>query len=265
MDFKEKEKYNVYDLVDIVKVLRAPGGCPWDREQNHHSMRQNLIEETYEAVEAIDNEDTKLLKEELGDVLLQVVFHSIIEKEQGGFDIDDVADGVCKKLIVRHPHVFSDKKANTTEEALKNWDNMKMKTRSQKKQSEVLNGISRALPSLMRSQEIQKKAAKVGFDWKNVDGAFEKLDEEIKELKEAAKEGNSEHISEEMGDVLFSAVNVSRFLHTDAEETLYNACEKFISRFTAMENLAEEKNISIKESTLEELDQLWDEIKKSNK
>lgn len=160
MEFKEKDNYNVYDLVEVIRKLRSPGGCPWDIEQTHHSIRQNLIEETYEVIEAIDKEDTELLKEELGDVLLQVVFHSIIEEEQSSFNIDDVADGVCKKMIIRHPHVFSDVKADTTEQVLKNWDAIKMKTKSQNTQSEVLNGISRSLPSLMRSQKIQQKAAK---------------------------------------------------------------------------------------------------------
>ncbi len=264
MGFKEKDNYNVYDLVEVIRKLRSPGGCPWDIEQTHHSIRQNLIEETYEVIEAIDKEDTELLKEELGDVLLQVVFHSIIEEEQSSFNIDDVADGVCKKMIIRHPHVFSDVKADTTEQVLKNWDAIKMKTKSQNTQSEVLNGISRSLPSLMRSQKIQQKAAKVGFDWDNVDGATDKLTEEIEELKEAIQEGNSDHIEEELGDVLFSAVNVSRFVKVDAEKALYNACEKFISRFSKMERLANEENIKINETSLEALDELWEKAKKMN-
>lgn len=263
MDFEEKEKYNVYDLVEIVKILRAPDGCPWDKEQTHKSIRQEFIEETYEVVEAIDKESMEMLREELGDVLLQVVFHSVIEQEQGNFDIDDVADEVCKKMIIRHPHIFGDVKADTTEQVLTNWDNIKMQTKSQKSQSEVLDGISKALPSLMRSQKIQKKASKVGFDWDSIDGAFDKLEEEIAELKQAVANGNSENIADEMGDVLFSAVNVSRFAHTDAEEALYNACEKFISRFTKMEKLADERNISMSNSSLDELDSLWNEAKKN--
>lgn len=264
MDFKEKDNYNVYDLVEVIRKLRSPGGCPWDIEQTHHSIRQNLIEETYEVIEAIDKEDTELLKEELGDVLLQVVFHSIIEEEQSSFNIDDVADGVCKKMIIRHPHVFADVKADTTEQVLSNWDKIKMKTKSQNTQSEVLEGISRSLPALMRSQKIQQKAAKVGFDWDNVNGAADKLTEEIEELKEAIQEGNSDHIEEELGDVLFSAVNVSRFVKVDAEKALYNACEKFISRFSKMEKLANEENIKINETSLEALDELWEKAKKMN-
>ena len=264
IDFQFKDKYEFNDLVHIVKILRSPGGCPWDIEQTHQSIRENFLEETYEVIEAIDKEDTELLKEELGDVLLQVVFHSIIEEEQSSFNIDDVADGVCKKMIIRHPHVFSDVKADTTEQVLKNWDAIKMKTKSQNTQSEVLNGISRSLPSLMRSQKIQQKAAKVGFDWDNVDGATDKLTEEIEELKEAIQEGNSDHIEEELGDVLFSAVNVSRFVKVDAEKALYNACEKFISRFSKMERLANEENIKINETSLEALDELWEKAKKMN-
>lgn len=261
MDFKEKDSYNIYDLVEIIKILRAPGGCPWDIEQDHHSIRNNFIEETYEVIEAIDTDNTELLKEELGDVMLQVVFHTEIENEKSQFNIDDVADGVCKKMIVRHPHVFSDVTANTTDQVLKNWDAIKMKTKSQKTQSEVLNGISRSLPSLMRSQKIQQKAAKVGFDWENVDGAMLKLKEEIQELDEAISKGNSQHMEEELGDVLFSAVNVARFIKTDSEKALYNACEKFISRFSKMEKLASELNIKLDETSLEELDELWEKVK----
>ena len=182
MNFTEKENYNFNDLVEIVKILRAPDGCPWDREQTHKSIRSNFIEETYEAVEAIDTDDLDLLKEELGDVLLQVALHAEIESEQGTFDINDVCDGICKKLIIRHPHVFGDVNADTTEKVLKNWDAIKMKTKSQKTQTQAILSVSRALPSLMRSTKIQQKAAKVGFDWENVNGALDKLFEECEEL-----------------------------------------------------------------------------------
>lgn len=261
MEFTEKEKYNFYDLVEIVKTLRAPGGCPWDMEQDHHSIRQNFIEEVYEAIEAIDTEDTKLLKEELGDVLLQVVFHAEMESEKNSFDIDEVADGICKKLIIRHPHVFSNVKADTTDQVLKNWDAIKMKTKSQSSQSEVLKGISRSLPSLMRSQKIQQKAAKVGFDWDDVYGAMDKLNEELDELRDAIKENDNVHIEEELGDVLFSTVNIARFVHIDSEKALYNACEKFIRRFSKMEELANEKNIKMDKVALDVLDELWEQAK----
>lgn len=263
MDFQQKDRYTFDDLVQIVKILRAPGGCPWDREQNHHTIRRDFIEETYEVIEAIDTEDTQLLKEELGDVLLQVVFHADIEDDNGTFNINDVADDICKKMIIRHPHVFADVTAENTQQVLTNWDKIKMKTKSQKSQSEVLGSISKALPSLMRSQKIQQKAAKVGFDWDNVDGTLEKLDEEVEELKQAISAGDSANIEEELGDVLFSVVNVSRFVKTDSEKALYNACEKFISRFSKVEKLANERNINMADAGLEVLDSLWDEAKAS--
>lgn len=261
MEFKQKESYSFYDLVNIMKLLRAPGGCPWDIEQTHKSIRQNFIEETYEVIEAIDAEDKELLKEELGDVLLQVVFHAEIEEEKNSFNIDDVADGICKKLIIRHPHVFGDVKADTSEKVLKNWDDIKMKTKSQSEQSEAMDSVARSLPSLMRSQKIQQKAAKIGFDWKDIDGALAKLDEEIAEVKEAVTSGDTDAVEEEIGDVLFSAVNVSRFAKVDPEKALYNACEKFISRFKAMEKIASGRGINIRDANLNQLDDLWNQAK----
>lgn len=261
MEFVEKSKYNFNDLVEIVKILRAPGGCPWDREQTHKSIRQNFIEETYEAVEAIDTEDTELLKEELGDVLLQVAMHSEMESENGKFSIDDVCDGICKKLIVRHPHVFSDVDASTTSQVLKNWDAIKMKTKSQNTQTQAMQSVSKALPSLMRSTKVQQKAAKVGFDWDSVDGALEKLFEECDELKTAITNKDTDNQYEELGDVLFSAVNVSRFLKIDSEKALYDACDKFTNRFSKVENLCKERGIDMKTASLSELDSLWEEVK----
>ena len=265
MEFKEKESYNFDDLVAIMKPLRSPEGCPWDKEQTHSSIRQNLIEETYEAIEAIDTQDTALLKEELGDVLLQVVFHAEMESEKGAFSIDDVCDGICKKLIVRHPHIFSDVQADTSETVLKNWDAIKMKTKSQSTQGEVMQGVSKALPSLMRSTKVQQKASKAGFDWDNADGAFEKVEEELSELRSAYEQGDHAACEEELGDLLFSAVNVSRFVGADAERALYRACDKFISRFTAVERLAEESGLDMKKATLAQLDSLWEKVKECQK
>ena len=262
MEFEFKDKYSVDDLLKIMTVLRAPGGCPWDAEQNHKSIRSNFIEEVYEAIEAIDTDDSALLCEELGDVLLQVVFHTQMEKEAGRFDFDDVADGICKKLIVRHPHVFGDVKVNNSDDVLVNWDEIKKQTKSQKTQTDAIKSVSPALPALMRSAKVQKKAAKVGFDWDNVQGAIEKLEEEIAELKKAVASGDVQNQAEELGDVLFSAVNVSRFLDVEPEEALTRSTEKFISRFEVVEKLACERGIDMKESTLEELDALWDEAKK---
>lgn len=261
MNFKEKSEYNFNDLVEIVKILRSPNGCPWDREQTHKSIRSNFIEETYEAIEAIDTEDTELLKEELGDVLLQVALHAEMESEINSFTIDDVCDGICKKLIIRHPHVFGDVNADTTDQVLKNWDAIKMQTKSQKSQTQAMNSVSKALPSLMRSTKIQQKAAKVGFDWENVDGAMEKLFEECKELKTAIDNNDKDNQREELGDVLFSAVNVARFLGIDSEHALYDACDKFTDRFSMVERLANERGIDMKTASLSELDSLWDEVK----
>lgn len=261
MDFVEKSEYKFDDLVEIVKILRSPEGCPWDREQTHKSVRADFIEETYEVIEAIDTDDLDLLKEELGDVLLQVALHSEMESEKGTFNINDVCDGICKKLIIRHPHVFGNVNAETTDQVLKNWDAIKMQTKSQQTQTQAMESVSKALPSLMRSSKVQKKAAKVGFDWEKPEDALDKLMEECEELKAAIQNGDKENQIEELGDVLFSAVNVARLLKIDSEHALYDACDKFISRFSKVEALANERNIDMKNASLSELDSLWDEVK----
>ncbi len=264
MDLLNKEKYDFDDLIEIVRILRAPGGCPWDRAQTHSSIRSNFIEETYEAVEAIDTGDKELLKEELGDVLLQVALHAEMEREADSFDIGDICDGICKKLIVRHPHVFGDKSADNADQALTNWDAVKMQTKSQTTQTQAMQSVSKALPSLMRAEKIQKKAAKVGFDWDKAEGALESLTQECLELEAAVKSGDSGNQYEELGDVLFSAVNVSRFLGIDSEKALYDACDKFINRFSGVEALASERGIDMKTASIEQLNSLWDEVKKNN-
>ena len=264
MDFQEKSHYDFNDLINIVRILRAPGGCPWDMAQTHKSIRSNFIEETYEAIEAIDTDDPELLREELGDVLLQVAMHAEMENEENRFDINDVVNDVCKKLVVRHPHVFGDVNAENPEQALKSWHNAKMKTKSQKSQTEAMLSVSRSLPSLMRSTKLQQKAAKVGFDWESVDGALDKLFEECGELKAAIENNDPENQREELGDVLFAAVNVSRFLGIDSEHALYDACDKFTSRFSKVEKLAAERGINMESASLSELDSLWDEVKHTN-
>ena len=261
-EFKFKDKYNVYDLVDVIRALRSEGGCPWDIEQTHESIKKNLIEETYETIEAINKGDAEMLREELGDVLMQVVFHAQIEDEKGVFNIDDVADENCKKMIERHPHVFGEINVNSVDDVLTNWDAIKRKTKGQKTTSQAIDSVPRELPALMRADKIQSKAAKAGFDWTQVDGALERLYEEIGELKEAIANGNKDEISDELGDVLFSAVNVSRFVKVDAEEALTSSTDKFIGRFKKVEKLAEERGIDLKTSSLEVLDELWDEAKK---
>ena len=264
MDFHEKERYGIDDFLQIVKILRSPEGCPWDREQDHHSIRNGFLEETYEAVEAIDTEDPVLLQEELGDVLLQVVFHAQLEEEQGRFTFSDVVDGVAKKMVVRHPHVFGTVHAETSAEVLQNWDAIKKRTKAQKTQTDVLRGVSRALPALTRSEKLQKKAAKVGFDWPNAEGALEKVEEELAELRGAMEHGSEQDRWEELGDLLFSVVNAARFLQVEPEQALEQACDKFIARFARMETLAKQESLSLSEASAEEWNKLWESAKKSD-
>lgn len=259
VDFEMKDKYNVNDLVRIMEILRAPDGCMWDQAQDHHSIRQNFIEETYEACEAIDDNDTDHLKEELGDVLLQVVFHTQMEKEKGVFDLNDVADGVCKKLIFRHPHIFGDVKVGSTDEILSNWDDLKRKEKKQETDTSTLESVSKSLPSLIRAQKLQKKAAKVGFDWPDVSGALDKVEEELAEVR-AAINGNGD-IEEEIGDLIFAVTNVSRFVKVDSERAAEKTCNKFVRRFADMEKQAAAAGKNLSDLTLSELDALWDKAK----
>lgn len=260
-DFEFKAEYDFYDLVKIMSILRSPEGCPWDREQTHKSIRRDFIEECYEAIEAIDTDNRELLLEELGDVLLQVVFHSQIEAESGSFDADDVCDGICKKLIVRHPHVFGDVTAETSEAVLKNWDAIKMQTKSQSTLSQVMQSISPALPSLIRADKIQNKAKKAGFDFDSALAALDKLSEEVEELKSAIIAESSRQSYCELGDVLFSAVNVGRLLKLDCEKALGDTSERFISRFAKMEELCKNMNKEMSSLSLDELNSLWEQAK----
>ena len=264
-NFQFKDEYNIEDLINIVSILRSPNGCPWDREQSHKSIRRDFLEETYEVIEAINKDSEEMLREELGDVLLQVVFHSQIETEKGTFNFSDVANDICKKMIERHPHVFGSVVAKNSDDVLENWDAIKKQTKNQKTQTESMLSIPREFPALMRADKVQKKARKVGFDWDNFDDAFKKVDEESNELLEAIKENDENHIKEEYGDLLFALVNVSRFIKVDSEEALTNATDKFINRFSKVENLAKEKGIDMKKASLSELDRLWDIVKKSEK
>ena len=261
MKFQEKEFYGFEDLVAIMELLRAPGGCPWDREQDHKSIRNNLIEETYEAIEAIDTDDVALLREELGDVLLQVVFHARISEEAGDFNIGDVTDEICKKLIVRHPHVFGDVIAETSEKVLKNWDEIKKSRKKQTTQKQVMDSISSSLPALIRADKIGKKAAKVGFDFADTQGAMAKVREETEEVSRALEEKNADNIKEEIGDLLFAVVNLARKAGVDSEEALYNANAKFVTRFGKVEETAKARNIEMCAENMVQLDEIWDEIK----
>lgn len=260
--FECKNRYTMEDLLRIMELLRAPGGCPWDREQTHQSIRSNLLEETYEAIEAIDHQNMDDLKEELGDVLMQVVFHAQMEKEAGSFTFDDVVDGVCQKLVVRHPHVFGDVTATDSAQVLQNWDAIKRKTKGNKTQTDLLNSVPRALPALMRAEKVQGRAHRVGFDWPEVSGALQALRGETEELERAIQTGASDAVMDELGDVLFSAVNVARFVKADPEEALTGATDKFIRRFAVVERLAAERGRDLAASTLEQLDALWDEAKR---
>ena len=263
IDFQCKPSYTVGDLAQIVAILRAPGGCPWDREQTHASIRPNMLEEAYEVCEAIDQNDPDHLKEELGDVLLQVALHAQMERETGSFTLDDVADGICKKLIFRHPHVFGDVHAENADQALDAWDAMKRVEKSQTTYTDTLRAVARALPALWRAEKVQKKAKKAGFDWPNAQGAVDKLSEEIGELR-AAMAGQGD-VTEELGDLLFACVNVARFLAVDPEQSLTQATDKFTDRFARVEEKARAQGRDMKDMTLSQLDQLWEEAKRDLK
>ena len=261
VDFQYKDSYGVKDLEEIVRLLRAPGGCPWDAEQTHQSIRRNFLEEAYEAVAAIDEGRPEHLKEELGDVLLQVVFHALMEQEAGRFDLDAVADGICKKLIFRHPHVFGEVSVSGTGEVLSNWEELKRKEKGQATNTDALEAVARSLPALWRAEKVQKKAKKAGFDWPDVSGALDKLSEELEELKTAVAEGTN--VEEELGDLLFSAVNVSRFVKVDTEEALNGATDKFIGRFRKVEEEAARQGRALEGMSLAELDKLWEHAKET--
>ena len=258
--YPKKERYSTEDLIEITRLLRSPNGCPWDKEQTHDSIRSNLLEETHEAIEAIDNNDMNLLREELGDVLLQIALHAVMEEEVKGFTFEDVVDELCKKLLIRHPHVFGDVSASSPEEALQSWDAAKRKTKNAN-QTDLLRHVPKTLPSLMRAEKVQSRARRVGFDWEDISGAWQALENEIQELDEATKQGNLEHMEEELGDVLFLVVNVSRFLHVDPERALSRSTEKFVKRFEKVEKLAHERGIDMTKAPIEELDALWNEVK----
>lgn len=262
VDFEFKDHYDVDDLVTIVKKLRAPDGCPWDKVQTHETIRSDFIEEVYEAIEAIDDKDTEHLREELGDVLLQVVFHCVLETEQNNFTLNDVADDVCKKMILRHPHVFGNVTADTPEEVLKNWDAIKMQSKSQTSASEAMESVSKTLPSLMRSEKLWKKAERGGFGLSNAEEAFKLTEKKLSELNEAMSSENKEVFGKKIGELLFAVSGLSRFFGTDCERMLYNACDDFILRYKVLEAYAAENGIDIQKYDSEELSELWNTISK---
>ncbi|MCR5041095.1 MAG: nucleoside triphosphate pyrophosphohydrolase [Clostridia bacterium] len=263
MEFIFKPNYGISDLLEIMRILRRPGGCPWDREQTHKSIRSNFIEETYEVCEAIDREDPYMLKEELGDVLLQVVFHAQMESELGTFDFDAVCDGICKKLIERHPHVFGEVRADTSEQVLDNWEKIKQSSKNQKTATDAIGAVPKQFPSLMRAQKVQKRAAKFGFEFPDDSQVFDKIAEEAAEVKNAADEGGKDAVRDEIGDLLFSVVNLSRRMGVDAEEALSFSTDKFAGRVADVEKLLSGRNATLSELSAEEFDELWERVKNS--
>ncbi len=246
------------EFVEVIARLRAPDGCQWDREQTHLSLRPNMLEEAYEAVDAMDDNDMKHLQEELGDVLLQVVLHAQIANEEGAFTLEDVARGIKNKIIHRHPHVFGNTKVSSTKEILDNWD--KLKAEEKKHRKSAMDGVSKAQSALMSAQKISKKAVKQGFEWPDEASLYDCITSEFKEFQEAKQAKNRELMEEEFGDILFAVVNLARWNKIDAEQALLKANKKFISRFNKMEELADKP---LTEYSLEEYDQLWKAAKKA--
>lgn len=254
-----KSNYNFDDLVVIVSILRGEGGCPWDIEQTHKSIRDDLIEETYEVIEAIDNDDPVLLREELGDILLQIVFHTGIETDEGRFNIDDVCDEICKKMIIRHPHVFANTVAETSADVLKNWEIIKSDEKQRITVTDKLNAIPKQLPALMRATKVGKKAS--CFDFTDKDSVIDKLYEEIDELKLAISKHDNDNIHEEIGDLLLTVTSLARKLNVNSERALNDATDKFIKRFERVENECFSNGLDIKSMKINELDEIWEQIK----
>ena len=246
------------ELVNIVSRLRAPDGCPWDREQTNHTLLPYFVEEVYEAIESIDDRDWDLVKEELGDILLHIVFQASIAEDEKNFQIIDSLDNINKKLINRHPHVFGDAKAEAAFHAKQNWEAEKHKEKGRESR---LDGVPNSLPSLIRAQRLQQKASYAGFDWEKIEQVWGKVNEEIIELKEAEISGNNQHIEEEMGDLLFAIVNLSRHLNISSEDALRKTNQKFIRRFKKVEEGIKAKGKKLNEASLEEMDSIWNEAK----
>jgi tetrapyrrole methylase family protein/MazG family protein len=248
-------------LVEIMRILRSPTGCPWDLKQTLATLKEHLVEESHEVLDAIDCGDRNKLKEELGDLLLQVVFQAQLCREEGAFTFDDVASVITEKLIRRHPHVFGSVKVSDADEVLKNWEAIK-KTEKKDAPRSTLEGVPKSLPALHKAQLVQKRVARVGFDWENVQGALEKLSEEVGEVKESIASGDEKAVGEEIGDVLFAAVNVCRFSGHNPEELLHKTIAKFTRRFEFIEHAVHAQGKQLTDCPLEELDRYWEEAKK---
>ena len=261
--FPEKEQYTYDDLVALLRILRSPEGCPWDRVQTHESNRRNFLEEAYEAAEAFDRDDPELMCEELGDMLMQVLFNIHIEEDAGRFTTDDVTDHVVRKLIYRHPHVFGDVSVKDSGEVLANWEQLKRAEKGQKTTADALDAVARSLPALWRADKLQSKAEKAGFRFRDSDGSLRKLEEEVRELREAVERGTN--VEEELGDVLFAAVNAGRYRGIDPEAALNAACEKFIRRFRRVEDAVAAQGRAMDALPGEELAALWNAAKQGEK
>ncbi len=262
IDSIQKKYYNMNNLVEIMERLRNKDGCPWDIKQTHQSLKPYLIEESYEVLEAIDLDDDILLEEELGDLLLQVVFHSQIANERQAFSINDVIRGISEKLIFRHPHVFQDVVANDCKEAIETWEDRKREEKQITSYTQSMETIPKHLPATMKAYKIQKKAAEVGFDWDRPEEVVKKIQEELSELKEATEKGIKKDIVEEGGDLLFAVVNLLRFLEVEPEEALNVTCKKFIKRFSFIEKASKRTGRDLKDMTLEEMEDLWQQVKR---
>lgn len=257
------KKYTIDDLRDIMVQLRGENGCPWDRAQTHQSIKKSMIEECYEAIDALDSGDDHAFANELGDVLLQVIFHSRLAEERGAFNFDDVVNEICTKLITRHTHVFGKDKAVSAEEALGQWEKNKKKEKNLDSYTAMLKDVPHYLPALMRSEKIQKKAGSVGFDWEEAEPVYGKVEEEMNEVREAVKQGSEDKIEEEYGDFLFAVVNLGRHIGVTPEIALTKASDKFIKRFEKMEKAAIDKNEDMAKMTASQLDFLWESAKES--
>ena len=264
VDFQCKSRYDWDDLVEIIRILRAPGGCPWDGEQTHLSIRRDFLEETYEVLDALDRDDARDMCEELGDVLMQVIFHAQIERERGRFDVGDVIDGIAQKMVFRHPHVFANGKADTSDEVLVNWEILKRQEKGQRSTADAIEAVPHTLPSLWRAEKLQKKTAKAGFTYQNTLDALAKLEEEVRELRLALESGKAvdapHGVKEEVGDVLFMACNVARMEGVEGEEALHCACDKFTRRFRSVEQQTQKP---LAECSEEELLAMWEQAKES--
>ncbi len=255
-------KKKLEDLIGIVQTLRGENGCPWDKEQTRESIKPYLVEETYEVLEAIEQKDPEKIKEELGDVLLQIIFHAQLSQELGEFEISDVIETICEKLIRRHPHVFEDKKVNCSKEVLKQWEEIKRSEREEHNKDKALYGVPVQLPGLLRAHRLQEKAARVGFEWKEISGTIEKIEEEFAELLEAINGGDLVRIEDEIGDLLFAVVNFSRYSGVHAEEAIRGTIDRFIYRFEHMEEKILSSGRELKNVSLEEMESYWNEAKK---